>query len=154
MIVRNTDNTHHRERGVASRFAARQESEAKRLGVIYDERGIMTAAPYEVVDANHWALAGAGLKNGDHFGHRSQHMRVPGGASGHETDKMSPDSPSGTHLLARGLNADEGGAHMVVHEPAGGGAVFSTGSICWISSLLVDDAVSRITANVLTKFMA
>jgi hypothetical protein len=43
---------------------------------------------------------------------------------------------------------------MVAHEPPGGGAVFSTGSICWISSLLVDDAVSRITANVLTKFSA
>ncbi len=154
MIVRNTDNTHHRERGIVSRFAARQESEAKLLGVIYDERGIMTAAPYEVVDGNHWALAGTGLKKGDRFGHRSQHMRVPGGASGHETDKMSPDSPANTHLLARGLNPDDGGAHMVVHEPPGGGAVFSTGSINWISSLLVDDAVSRITANVLTKFTA
>jgi hypothetical protein len=153
MIVRNTDNTHHRERGIASRFAARQESEARLLGVIYDERGIMTAAPYEVVDGDHWALAGTGLKTGDRFGVRSQHMRVPGGASGHETDKMSPDSPANTHLLARGLNPDGGGAQMVVHEPTGGGAVFSTGSINWISSLLVDDAVSRITANVLTKFV-
>ncbi len=154
MNVRNTDNTHHRERGIASRFAARQESEARLLGVIYDDRGIMTAAPYEVVDGNHWALAGTGLKTGDRFGHRSLHMRVPGGASGHETDKMSADSPCNTHLLARGLNPDEGGAHLVIHEPPGGGAVFSTGSICWISSLLVDDAVSRLTANVVTKFTA
>jgi len=154
MIVRNTDTTHHRERGVASRFAARQESEAKLLGVIYDDRGIMTAAPYAVVDDTHWAMAGTGLKKGDRFGHRSLHMRVPGGASGHETDKMSADSPPGTRLLARGLNPDEGGAHMVIHETSSGGAVFSTGSICWISSLLVDDAVSRITANVLTRFGA
>ena len=42
---------------------------------------------------------------------------------------------------------------MVIHEPPGGGAVFSTGSICWISSLWVDDGVSRITANVLRRFL-
>jgi N,N-dimethylformamidase len=153
MIVRNTDTTHHVERKVASRFAARHESEARLLGVVYDDRGIMTSAPYEVVDADHWALAGTGLKKGDRFGQHSLHMRVPGGASGHETDKMSADSPANTRLLARGLNPDGGGAHMVVHEPSGGGAVFSAGSICWISSLLVDDGVSRITANVLTRFL-
>lgn len=153
MIVRNTDNTHHQARGVASRFAARQESEAKLLGVIYDDRGIMTAAPYEVIDADHWAMAGTSLKQGDRFGIHSQHMRVPGGASGHETDKISADSPKNTHLIARGLNGNGGGAEMVVHEPGGGGAVFSAGSINWISSLLVDDGVSRITANVLNRFV-
>jgi hypothetical protein len=153
MLVRNTDTTHHQERRMASRFAARHESEARLLGVIYDDRGIMTAAPYEVVDAEHWALAGTGLKKGDRFGQQSLHMRIPGGASGHETDKMSADSPPNTRLLARGLNPDSGGAHMVVHETTSGGAVFSSGSICWISSLLVDEGVSRITANVLKKFI-
>jgi hypothetical protein len=34
----------------------------------------------------------------------------------------------------------------------GAGAVFSTGSITWVTSLLVDPHVSRITANVLRRF--
>ena len=33
------------------------------------------------------------------------------------------------------------------------GAVFSVGSITWVSSLLVDDAVSAITRNVLREFV-
>ncbi len=61
-------------------------------------------------------------------------------------------SPKNTKLLAKGLNPDGGGAEMVIHEPANGAAVFSVGSICWPSSLLVDSAVSRITANVLRRF--
>ena len=107
----------------------------------------MTAAPYEVVDDSHWVFAGTRLRNGDLFG-RSQHQRIPGGASGHETDKISPSSPANTKLLARGLNPDDGGAHMVIHEPGQGAAVFSAGSINWPSSLLVDEHVSQITANV------
>jgi hypothetical protein len=54
--------------------------------------------------------------------------------------------------LAKGLNPDEGGADIVVHEPSGGGAVFSVGSICWPSSVLVDEAVSKITENVIRRF--
>jgi hypothetical protein len=81
-------------------------------------------------------------------------MRCPGGASGHETDKISPSSPKNTRLLAKGLNIDDGGAEMVLHEPAGGGAVFSVGSITWTCSVLVDRAVSRITANALNRFLA
>ena len=34
------------------------------------------------------------------------------------------------------------------------GAVFSVGSICYPSSLLVDDGVSRVTRNVLERFLA
>jgi N,N-dimethylformamidase len=136
-----------------SRFHLRHESEANLLGVVYDDRGIMTAAPYEVVDAGHWVFEGTGLGVGDRFGTRSQHERIPGGASGHETDKRSASSPPNTQLLARGLNPDGGGAEMVIHEPAGGGAVFSVGSICWPSSLWMDGGVSRITANVLRRFL-
>jgi len=52
----------------------------------------MTGAPYRVVDANHWAFAETGLRQGQTFGERSLHMRCPGGASGHETDKRSASS--------------------------------------------------------------
>ena len=137
-----------------SRFDKLQESEANLLGVVFSESGIMTAAPYKVIDASHWCFEGTGLKNGDSFGEHSLHQRIPGGASGHETDKISAQSPANTQLLAKGLNPDDGGAELVEHEPANGGAVFSAGSICWPASILVDDAVSRITANVIARYLA
>lgn len=136
-----------------SRFHRTAESEANLLGVVFNDKGIMTGAPYEVVDEAHWVFAGTGLKRGDRFGETCLHRRCPGGASGHETDKMSASSPPGTHLLARGLNPDEGGAHMTLWQTAQGGAVFSVGSICYPSSLPVDEHVSRITANVLQRFL-
>jgi hypothetical protein len=76
------------------------------------------------------------------------------GASGHETDKMSVSSPTGTRRLAKGQNPDDGGAEIVAYETASGGAVFSVGSITYPASLLVDEAVSRVTANVLSRFLA
>jgi hypothetical protein len=136
-----------------SRFGMRVESEAHLLGVVYSEAGVMTAAPYRVLAAEHWALAGTGLKNGDLFGANSLHERIPGGASGHETDKISASSPLGIQHLAKGLNPDDGGADVVTFATPSGGAVFSVGSICWPASVLVDGAVSRITANVLRRFM-
>ena len=153
MTVRNGDARRQRSEKHESRFAMRQESEANLLGVVYDELGIMTAAPYRVVDDSHWVFAGTGLKQGDLFGQECMHERVPGGASGHETDKISPSSPANTHLLAKGENPGKGGAHMVIHEPAGGGAVFSAGSITYVSSLLVDEPISQITSNVLRRFL-
>jgi hypothetical protein len=129
------------------------ESEASLLGVVYDDRGIMTAAPYRVVDAEHWIFAGTGLRAGDLFGEASLHERIPGGASGHESDKRSASSPPGTRLLATGLNPDEGGAEIVYHETASGGAVFSVGSITYVATLLVDPAISRITSNVIARFL-
>jgi hypothetical protein len=154
-IYRNEDDRQLRDksRGFESRFHQRHESEASLLGVVYDDRGIMTAAPYRVIDADHWVFAGTGLQKGDRFGVHCQHQRVPGGASGHETDKVSRSSPPGTCLLAKGENPGDGGAEMVIHEPGGGAAVFSVGSICWPSSLLVDEHVSAITANVLRRFL-
>jgi N,N-dimethylformamidase len=139
--------------GAESRFARRHESEANLLGVVFDPRGIMTAAPYRVEDAGHWVFAGTGLRNGEQFGERSLHMRVPGGASGHETDKISESSPKNVRRLAKGMNPGDGGADMVIFDTPKGGMVFSVGSICWTSSIVVDDGVARITANVLRRFL-
>ena len=135
-----------------SRMHRTLESEANLLGVVCTETGIMTAAPYRAIDTSHWIFAGTGLKNGDLFGKASLHERIPGGASGHETDKRSASSPSNTVLLAKGTNPDDGGSEIVMHERKHGGAVFSVGSITWISSLFVDEAISTITRNVLQKF--
>lgn len=137
-----------------SRFHHAVESEANLLGVVYSDPGAMTAAPYQVVQSDHWAFAGTGLRVGDQFGFQTLHERCAGGASGHETDKITPHSPPNIVLLARGCNPDEGGAHLTFYETPGGGAVFSAGSITYPSGLLIDDTTSRITSNVLDRFLA
>ena len=94
----------------------RVESEANLLGVVFSETGIMTGAPYRVLNADHWAFDGTNLKDGDLFGESSLHMRCPGGASGHETDKVSPSSPENVVRLAKGTNIDDGGAELVYYR--------------------------------------
>jgi hypothetical protein len=56
--------------------------------------------------------------------------------------------------LAKGTNIDEGGAELASYETQSGGAVFAAGSIAWPSSILIDGCVSRITANVLRRFLS
>ncbi|MGO9470774.1 MAG: N,N-dimethylformamidase beta subunit family domain-containing protein, partial [Isosphaeraceae bacterium] len=152
-IYRNGDGRRLKQGAYESRFHMRVESEANLLGVVFTETGIMTGAPYRVLDASHWAFAGTALKTGDLFGQPSLHMRCPGGASAHETDKVSPSSPENVLRLAKGTNVDDGGAEVVYYETESGGAVFSAGSIAWPSSILVDESVSRITGNVLRRFL-
>ena len=136
-----------------SRFHRSVEAEASLTGVTTTDAGIMTAAPYKVIKPDHWVYAGTGLKEGDIFGTESLHERIHGGASGHETDKMSPSSPKETVHLAKGTNVEDGGADMVIIELENGGKVFSVGSITWVASLFPDVHVSRITANVLSRFL-
>lgn len=136
-----------------SRFDTSVESEANLLGVVYSDPGAMTVAPYEVVDPQHWVLAGTGLQQGDRFGEKTLHERYGDGASGHETDKISANSPRNVQLIARGLNPEAGGAHLVYFDAPGGGEVFSAGSITYPTALLCDPIVSRITANVLNRFL-
>jgi len=154
MVVQNGNEGERLRQGLTeSRFHPRVESEANLLGVVFTYDGIMSSAPYEVKDAGHWVFAGTGLKNGERFGEASLHRRCPGGASGHETDKISRHSPKGVRLLAKGTNPESGGAEMAIYEAPGGGQVFSVGSITWPSSILVDDSVSKITRNVLRRFL-
>ena len=136
-----------------SRLHRTLESEANLLGVVCTAAGIMTAAPYRVIDASHWIFEGTGLSNGDLFGEKTLHERVPGGASGHETDKRSSSSPPNTILLAKGTNLDNGGAEVFFHETPRAGGVFSVGSITWVPALFVDPVVARMTRNVLHFFL-
>jgi hypothetical protein len=139
--------------GCESRFHHQVESEANLLGVVFSEAGAMTSAPFEVVAPEHWVFAGTGLQKGDRFGTRILHERYGHGASGHETDKMSPSSPAQVRLLAKGLNPDDGGAHLIYFETPSVGAVFSAGSITYPTALLCDPPTSDITANVLDRFL-
>jgi N,N-dimethylformamidase beta subunit-like protein len=140
--------------GYESRFHAQVESEANLLGVVYTDSGAMTVAPYEVIEPDHWIFAGTWLKRGDLFGTRTLHERYGDGASGHETDKISPSSPKNVRLLARGKNPDDGGAHLVYFETPEGGAVFSAGSITYPTALFTDAPTAMVTANVLNRFLA
>src|SRR5207237_3889271 len=79
-----------------SRMHRTLESEANLLGVVCTETGIMTAAPYRVVDESHWVFEDTGLRNGDLFGRNTLHARIPGGSSAHEADKRSASDPSST----------------------------------------------------------
>ena len=94
------------------------------------------------------------LRNGDRIGVRSLHTRCPGGASGHEMDKLSPSSPPGVRVLAKGLNPEGSGAEMALYEAPGGGAVFAAGSISFAASLPVDEGIAAVTRNVLRRFAA
>jgi hypothetical protein len=139
---------------IEGREDLRRESAARLLGLAYTHSGFQSAAPYRVLDAAHWAFAGTGLQPGDLFGHRSLHQRCPGGASGHELDKISPDSPPNLEHLAKGDNPQGSGADLILFHTPDGGAVFSTGSLCWPLSLWVDDTVSAVTRNVLNRFLS
>ena len=57
-------------------------------------------------------------------------------------------------MLAKGLNPDDGGADMVTFDTPSGGPVFSVGSINYVASLPVDENVSKVTANVLRRFLS
>ena len=132
----------------------RGEPAAKLLGVEYTHSGFQSGAPYRVIAGDHWAFADTGLRPGDQFGHRSLHERCPGGASAHELDKISPAGPDNIVRLAKGDNPDDSGADLITYETAAGGGVFSASSLCWTLSIVIDDHVSAITANVLRRFLA
>ncbi len=132
------------------RFHRYLESPANLLGICA-VAGIMAAAPFRVVDADHWVFDGTGLAAGDLFGFESLQERCSGGAAGHETDMISLSSPANTRLLAKGTT-EVGGAEMVYFDTVSGGEVFSVGAVTYPAALLIDEAVSRITGNVLKRF--
>jgi N,N-dimethylformamidase len=91
-----------------------------------------------------------------------------GGAAAYEVDGIDVrfGTPANALLLARASGFAPAGTPELDHEPradmvffetANGGAVFSTGSIGWCAALSHDDYdnnVSRITGNVLRRFLA
>ena len=132
---------------IPSRFGLRHENESNLLGVLMSFAGMGSGAPYQVKSANHPIFAGTGLSDGDQFGFETLAVRCPGGASGHETDKMDRFTPIGTQLLAQGLNGPGAGADLVTYSTPNGGLVISVGSINWVAGLPVDSTLSKITRN-------
>lgn len=130
-----------------------------------------TCAPYAVKSPEHWVFTRAGVQINDVFGKHSLNQdkaqvgtpsydagrpgvtgRLLGaGASGWETDKLSPTASADAVVVATGLNPPSG-ADMVIRDPSGTrGSLFQVSSIALGGSLLVDDVCSTITKNVLAR---
>jgi hypothetical protein len=60
---------------------------------------------------------------------------------------MDRFTPSGTQLLAQGLNGPGAGADLVTYSTPNGGLVISVGSINWVAGLPIDSTLSKITRN-------
>ncbi len=132
----------------------RGESEAHLLGIAYTHSGFQSGAPYRVIDPTNPVFTGTGLSAGDLFGTGSLHERCPGGASGHELDKICPESPANLCHLSKGTNPGDTGADLISYETESGGQVFSVGSLCWTLSIPIDDGISAVTANALRGMLA
>ncbi|HEU5161635.1 MAG TPA: N,N-dimethylformamidase beta subunit family domain-containing protein [Thermoanaerobaculia bacterium] len=123
------------------------------IGVMYQSGYWGLDADIVIADANHWACAGTGLKNGDH---------LPG-LLGYEVDRVSGNAPAPLELLARSPFEKSGVTHysdMVSYRAASGATVFATGSIQWSWGLddwapstgsRINAAAQQITRNVLGR---
>jgi N,N-dimethylformamidase len=152
----------------------RERPEHRFLGVGLSAFGFSPAAAYErVIDAGHPAarIVFAGLDADAPIGHPG---RVLDGAAGFEVDNFDPvlGSPPDAIWLACAAVPDyevwpddvrdgpaaapKRRADMVVRLAAGGGTVFSVGSIAWTGCLDGDDLnpVARVTENVLRELAA
>jgi hypothetical protein len=125
--------------------------EARVLGVRFTRAGCNSQyKPYRVLAPEHWVFKGTGVARGDLIGERGLNY---GGASGLETDKIDPrNRPAGLVHLAKGANKS-GGADMTYFTHAGGGGVFSVGSVTFGGSLAVDPVLGAMMLNVFGKFL-
>ncbi len=144
-------------------------------GVGFAAQGFGRSAPYrrtfDAPDRTDWIFEGV---EGEVIGNHG----IGGGAAGQEIDRydVGLGSPADAVVLASATDHDDEmlrtkeefhltvkdasamstvRADMVFYEIAGGGAVFSTGSIAWFGALATngyDNDVARITANVLRRF--
>jgi N,N-dimethylformamidase beta subunit-like, C-terminal len=133
--------------------------------------GDFTAAPYRILQADHWVFAGTGRKAGDLFGeacanHPSldavghQHLKgeidLAGqpqqGASGFFTARTGFGSGAFT-ILAAGTNP-LGPAHMVYRDLPGGGWIFNASSHCFNGSLCRDEVAQKIVNNLMASALS
>ena len=132
--------------------------EDRLVGVMY------TADPVDadvvVSQADHWAFAGTGLRNGD---------ALPG-LLGYEVDAMFGAGPPGIARLAHSPFVDQGAqgkpryADMTVYAAESGALVFAAGSVQWSWGLdgynappwhtvRTSEAAQRVTRNVLDRML-
>ncbi len=132
--------------------------ESEVLGIGYKKQTAQRRG-YTVKDASHRFMRG--LANGQVIGTEGWCTPVggvslsEGAASGWEVDRQDDNSPTVT-LLAEGNNADDGedAAQMIYYDHPGGGFVFSTGSLTFGGSLVVDAQLQQIVRNALDEILS
>lgn len=146
------DSSRHTFSGeVGGRWRDCGRPETRMLGMRFTVAGYKsTYSPYKVIAPRHWIFDGTGVEAGSLIGKSGLNM---GGASGWEMDKIDPrNKPAGLVHLAKGTNRWRSGADMTYFTHAGGGGVFSAGSITFGGSLAIDPVLSRMLRNVLARF--
>ena len=134
-----------------SRFHLRHESEASLLGVVYDDRGIMTAAPYRVIDATHWVFEGTGLREGNLFGHARCTSAFPAALRAtRPTRSASHRRPARACSPKARTPTAAGPTWSSTSRPAAARLLRRLDQLGQLA--LVDDAVSQITRNVMLRF--
>lgn len=151
MEVRSDHSIHALSNETGGRWRDLGRAEWRTLGVRFTRAGYQSHySPYKVVSPQHWIFANTGVAAGDLVGGAGLNC---GGASGWELDKLDPvDRPATLVHLAKGANPWGAGADMVYFTHAGGGGVFSVGSITFGGSLAVDPVLSRMLLNVIARF--
>jgi hypothetical protein len=125
------------------------DPESSMTGVLYEN--YPTDAPYVVHNADHWLLAGTGVKNGDSFNH----------LIGVEYDRVTPDQPTPrpieiiahSPLVCNGESSHSDSAYYTVNSGAG---VFASGTMRWVEGLLAgtsdaDNGMDARTGAFVTK---
>ena len=127
--------------------------EARLLGSRFTATGAdyNNRTDYTVLLPDHWVLRGTNLTAGQTFGNT---------CSGWETDKVDPaNRPVGLEVIARGNNTDpnrsgQAGADMTYYTHAGGGGVFSVGSLSFFSNACISQPVAtQIVRNALERLL-
>jgi len=160
-------------RCISLRFSENAADESEIIGVRFDMRGYGTCAPYKIIKKDHWVFKDLKTFKGQTFGDISLNQPTleskkkfesnpassPGltklrgiGASGWETDKLTKTAPKDLIVVAKGMNSKGGGADMIIREKTTEhGLLFSSSSITFVGSLLVDEISSGIVKNVIHK---
>jgi hypothetical protein len=164
--------------GIGTPVFDQGDGTVKSIGDNYPERAtykVSTPDPGEIL---HPFFIGTGLLPGDEFGARGWFLAydpnwtIPpiapiatidnSGASGGECDRRDVTSPSNLQVLAVGTNTGKFGnadspppyAEMTYYDHPGGGFVFSTGSISFVGSLIIDSQIQTIVSNALNHARA
>ena len=132
-----------------------------------DSRDPAVAWIFDGVDGDVFGDVGIGLGGaaGDELDRADHVLGTPHAAwvlassFGHSSAiQAAPDEPTGADATPSptGIGDPAVRSDVVAFGRPGGGAVFSVGSICWLSAMAYadgDNAVSRITGNVLDRFL-
>src|SRR5262249_29093672 len=142
--------------GIGTPVSDNGDGTVQSIGNNFPERATYKVSTPDSGEILHPFFIGSGLLPGDEFGARGWYLANDphwaiatidnSGASGGECDRRDVTSPSNLQVLAVGTNTGAY-AEMAYYDHPGGGFVFSTGSISFVGSLIVDSQIQTIVSN-------